>query len=359
MIHPMANVARPLTPVDVPSMKNSEILAANVELRSPWPHRLAVGLACATVLLICVGGLVTSLGAGMAFQDWPTSDGQNMFLYPWFRAAGDKFVEHGHRLFGALVGMITIALCVVLWFSDRRRWLRWLGVAALLLVIFQGVLGGMRVRASDVQLAKIHGCVAPIFLAVVVAIAIVTSRWWAERRSRVSSAAAGRMQRLALFATGLAYLQLVAGAHLRHVSPQSGADEFRLALVFHLLIAVALLVHAAMLFSATMRNLRGESKLIRPAGLLLALISVQLLLGGATWVLKYAWPADIFVHSRVVAGWTNIAGGVTQTVVVTTHVALGSLILATSLLATLRLWRGVQSSVAAAMPQANCVGFAI
>ena len=123
---------------------------------SNWPHRLAVALLCSTLLLICVGGLVTTQGAGMAFKDWPTSDGSNMFLYPWFQAANDKFVEHGHRLFGTLVGMIAIALCLSLWLKENRRWLVWMGVLTLVLVIVQGIVGGMRVLGNDVQLAKIH-----------------------------------------------------------------------------------------------------------------------------------------------------------------------------------------------------------
>lgn len=132
-------------------------------VRSRWPHGLAVLLLVATWLLICIGGLVTTTGAGMAFEDWPTSDGENMFLYPWFQATKDKFIEHGHRLFGAAVGVIAIGLCIVVWLKDQRRWVGWLSIAALLLIIGQGILGGLRVLLGDVQIAKIHGCVAPSF----------------------------------------------------------------------------------------------------------------------------------------------------------------------------------------------------
>jgi hypothetical protein len=50
---------------------------------SPWPHRVAILLACAVFPLIWVGGLVTTTDAGMAVPDWPTTYGYNMFLYPW------------------------------------------------------------------------------------------------------------------------------------------------------------------------------------------------------------------------------------------------------------------------------------
>ncbi|HEU4342169.1 MAG TPA: COX15/CtaA family protein, partial [Candidatus Binatia bacterium] len=110
---------------------------------SVWPHRLAVVLACATLPLLFVGGLVTGKGAGLAVPDWPTTFGYNMFLYPWSKMAGDIFYEHSHRLVASGVGLLTIVLALILWFRERRNWLRWLGVAALALVISQGIIGGL------------------------------------------------------------------------------------------------------------------------------------------------------------------------------------------------------------------------
>src|SRR6266511_1054210 len=109
---------------------------------STWPHRLAVILACATLPLLFIGGLVTSKGAGLAVPDWPTTFGYNMFLYPWSKMVGNIFYEHSHRLLASGVGLLTIALAIAFWLEERRHWLRRLGVAALLLVILQGVIGG-------------------------------------------------------------------------------------------------------------------------------------------------------------------------------------------------------------------------
>src|ERR687892_644577 len=112
---------------------------------SAWPHRLAVLLACATFPLLFIGSLVTGKGAGLAVPDWPTTFGYNMFLYPWSKMVGDVFYEHSHRLVASGVGLITIALALTFWLRERRPWLRWLGVAALALVIIQGLIGGLRV----------------------------------------------------------------------------------------------------------------------------------------------------------------------------------------------------------------------
>ncbi|NIM09076.1 MAG: hypothetical protein GTO53_07995, partial [Planctomycetales bacterium] len=133
------------SPLKTPSAMQE---SATPNPHSAVPHRVAVTLVWATFLLLCAGALVTTEGAGMAFRDWPTSDGYNMFLYPWFAAAWDKFIEHGHRLLGALVGLITIVLTVCLWKFERRGWVVALGAAALALVIVQGTLGGLRVRAD-------------------------------------------------------------------------------------------------------------------------------------------------------------------------------------------------------------------
>src|SRR5262245_5747463 len=98
---------------------------------SVWPHRLAVVLACATLPLLFIGGLVTSKGAGLAVPDWPTTFGYNMFLYPWSKMVGNIFYEHSHRLIASGVGLLTIALAWVFWFQEPRRWVRRLGLAAL------------------------------------------------------------------------------------------------------------------------------------------------------------------------------------------------------------------------------------
>jgi heme a synthase len=145
---------------------------------SPWSHRLAVILACATFLLLFIGGLVTSLGAGLAVPDWPTTFGYNMFLYPWAKMVGGIFYEHSHRLVASTVGLLTIALAMMFWFHERRQWLRWLGVAALILVILQGVLGGLRVVLLQHTLAMIHACVAQAFFALTVSLALFTSAAW-------------------------------------------------------------------------------------------------------------------------------------------------------------------------------------
>src|SRR5437773_6941743 len=95
-----------------------------------WLHRFALLTAAASLLLICAGGIVTSKGVGLAVPDWPNTYGYNMFLFPPSKWIGGIFYEHTHRLLGALVGLLTTMLAVWLWFSERRWWVRRLGILA-------------------------------------------------------------------------------------------------------------------------------------------------------------------------------------------------------------------------------------
>ncbi len=131
----------------------------------------------ATFLLIGLGGLVTSKEAGMSVYDWPNSFGYNMFALPFKFWTGLAFFEHTHRLLASVVGFLTTVLAVWLWLKDSRKWIHWLGIAAFLLVIVQGILGGLRVVWQLDWLGVPHGAVAQTFLVLTAAIALFTSRW--------------------------------------------------------------------------------------------------------------------------------------------------------------------------------------
>ena len=158
-------------------------------------HRFAVATAILALLPIVFGAVTTTLDAGMAFPDWPSSDGHNMLTYPWLatvKTATDKFVEHGHRLAGMLIGICSIALAAVLWRTESRGWVRGLGLGILLCVILQGLLGGTRVLWDERVLAMVHGTFAAWVFTLIACVAMFTSSTWANmlheapRRSLVS-----------------------------------------------------------------------------------------------------------------------------------------------------------------------------
>jgi heme a synthase len=313
---------------------------------SRLPHLLALALVGVTFPLIWIGGLVTTYDAGMAVPDWPTTYGYNLFLYPWqtwLSGPWDLLIEHGHRLWASLAGMVTIALVLVEWWCDDRRWVRWLSLAALAGIIGQGILGGLRVLLDEVLVARIHGCVGPAFFALAVALAVVTSRLWRSTDPAREIPKGDQLRRLAIGTVGLAYLQLVLGSALRHVPVGASPSDFRTAAMFHLLIALALLVQVPLLLARVLRSARDESALVRPAVGLSLLILLQIGLGLGTWIVKYGWPIWLGGGEHL-AGFVVQAESSLQAQITTAHVATGSLILGVSLVVALRSWRLVRGA---------------
>jgi cytochrome c oxidase assembly protein subunit 15 len=282
---------------------------------SRWPHRLAALLACATVPLLFIGGLVTSLGAGLAVPDWPTTFGYNMFLYPWAKMVGGIFYEHSHRLVASSVGLLTIALALSFWFHEQRQWLRWLGLGALFLVVVQGVLGGLRVVLLQHILAIIHACFAQAFFALTVSLALFTSAEWSEPVN-APLADGGRLRRLATITTALIYLQIVVGALLRHTGERLDA---------HLLIAALVAIHSALLTLRIARAHGDRAELLHPAYSLGALLLLQVALGALSYLGKFTamlhWPTEAIV------------------LLATTHLIVGALMLAASVIIAVRAYR--------------------
>src|SRR5580698_266970 len=137
-------------------------------------YRWSILLAFCTLLLVVAGGLVTSRDAGLSVPDWPLSYGK---LMPPME--GGILYEHGHRMVATTVGLLTIVSMIWLFRSERRTWLRWLGAIALVAVILQGVLGGLTVLLLlPWWISTAHACLAQLFFATTVAIAIFTSNWW-------------------------------------------------------------------------------------------------------------------------------------------------------------------------------------
>lgn len=189
----------------------------------------AVLTAVATYLLIGLGGLVTSHNAGMSVPDWPTTYGYNMFFFPVSDWVGGIFYEHSHRLLASGVGLLTTILALWIWLKDRRKWLQWLGVAAFLLVIVQGILGGLRVRLQMQDLGIPHGAIAQIFLVLVSSIALFTSRWWIRSSEDRQKGVPFGLCKHVLYVTVLIFIQLLIGATMRHQHAGLSIWDFPLA----------------------------------------------------------------------------------------------------------------------------------
>ena len=306
--------------------------AADVPGYRRGPHRVALFATAVTWPLLFVGGLVTTYRVGMAVPDWPTTFGINMFLYDFTNATNGVFIEHGHRLYGAAVGLATVILAAWFFVADRRPWMKAMGIAALLAVIGQGVLGGYRVRMNSTNLAAVHGCTAQAFFALMTALCVLTGRpWTAAPRPRADPS---HLRRRSAVTLGLIYGQVVAGAWLRHFSSP-------LALYLHAILAAAVWGHAAMLSWRVVRHRADVPALVPSAWAMASAVTFQVALGVAAW-----WMLRPF---------DGVARAVSapQALIRTGHLANGGLLLASAVILTLRAFRALLSPAILLHPETS------
>lgn len=244
-------------------------------------HYLAVLTAAATLILICIGGLVTSRGAGLAVPDWPTSYGYNMFFFPISQWVGGIREEHTHRLMGSLVGLLTTLLALGLHGRPARRvlrgaggvsllgggllllsgrgkvgdaavlltvgfafgalsfrwpamdpaprWLRRLGLLAFVAVVLQGVLGGLRVTLLSDALGVAHATFGQVFFCLTATLAFLLSPFWRNRPQVYRRPDPARLRPWFLVLVCLVLAQLVLGATMRHQRAGLAIPDFPLA----------------------------------------------------------------------------------------------------------------------------------
>ena len=313
--------------------------AARETPASDWTALFSNVAVAATFLLVVAGGLVTSNEAGLAVVDWPNSFGTNMFLFPLARMTGGVYYEHAHRLFGALVGLTTIALAVRLWRYEERTWLKRLAMAAVVLVILQGVLGGLRVTggftlstseadmAPSLTLALIHGVMGQLFLGVIVAIAVVTSRLWLDAPLPEPRPYAKDDRTFQRWLIAIMVVQLVLGAAQRHLAAL---------LIVHICLAAVVVLLAIMVGGRAWGLYRNSQPVELLGKLMVILACVQVFLGIT---------ALAVTQGRAVVGSPTIL----EVTITTLHQATGAALLALSVALhfwTQRLFRQAEAPTA-------------
>lgn len=360
-------------------------------------HCWVVATAALTFVLLCSGGLVTSHGVGLAVPDWPNSFGYNMFTFPVSRWVGGIFFEHSHRLIATFVGLFTAILAVWLWVREtsgvERTWgvtgivavvlllgirempvyltlailapfavaaamywhcktrdgLRWLGLAALSVVVLQGVLGGLRVVWLKDQIGIFHALLAQSFFVLITILAVMTGRRYAENRWAAFEPDAS-LRRWTLAATALIFLQLALGATMRHEHIGLSIPDFPLAygqVVPETSPAALTRINAAREAAGEMPTTamqiwiqmahRGVAVLILATVLILAIRARRASRSVRFW--SFVWLAMISLQIGLGAWtiWSNKAADVA-----TAHMALGALSLLTGALIAFRLLCGAR-----------------
>lgn len=288
-------------------------------------------LACWTFLLIIAGALVTSNDAGLSVPDWPTSFGS---WYKIPKLVGGVQFEHTHRMIAQVAGLLTIILAVWTWRAEKRRWLRILAVGAVATVIAQGVLGGLTVLFFlPPPVSSAHAALAQTFFCIAVAIAVFTGQTWVEEQPRIEfDQRRPTLFTLTLLSIFVLYVQLILGAMFRHHG-----------LSWWPHVAHAVVVSFVLAWTAV-RGLTAYSKvgaIRRPAILMLSLLIAQLCLGFTAFLTRVAWGRDA-VQPELPMIMSTVA-----------HVAVGALLLATTVILAIQTWRHAPVAFEERLPQAE------
>ena len=284
--------------------------------------------ACVTLLLIVAGALVTSNDAGLSVPDWPTTFGS---IYKMPHMVGGVKFEHGHRMIAEFVGLLTIVLAVWTWRAEKRRWLRILGLAALGTVIAQGILGGLTVLFYlPAPTSSAHAALAQTFFCVAVCIAMFTGQRWVEEVPRVEP----DQRRPALFTLTLLsifvlYVQLILGAMFRHHGMSWWPH------VAHAGVVTIVLTWTAVRAITAYPKIEAVRK---PAVALLSLLMTQLCLGFAAFLARVAWAKE------------SLQPELPMVISTVAHVAVGALLLATTVVLAIQVWRHVPVAFAERVP---------
>jgi len=268
------------------------------------------GLAFAWVwVLVTLGAFTTSIGAGMAFPDWPLSNGS--LNPPGWLTTLDMFAEHSHRLSAGVMTTLTLILAIWIGMKESRSWLRKLAIFAFVLVIAQAVVGGLRVLLEPKQVesldttvgqlfAMLHAVLAQMFASTLLAIAVACSRGWLSRPVPVRRG----LQQLGVLCCVLVFVQLAIAAVMRHsfaglaipFFPFSTNDHhllppiwgFKIAIQFAHRVMALLLSIAALAYAIAIWRDPGASQGMKTgASLMVSLLFLQVMLGAAiVWTFR-------------------------------------------------------------------------
>ncbi|MGB8062645.1 MAG: COX15/CtaA family protein [Candidatus Sulfotelmatobacter sp.] len=221
-----------------------------------------------------------------------------------------------------VAGLLTIILAIWTWRIEKRRWMRILGFAALITVIAQGILGGITVLFYlPPAVSSAHAALAQTFFCIAVAMALFTGQKWVEEQPRVEfDQKKPSLFVLCLLSIFVLYVQLILGAMFRHHGLSWGPHVLNAVVVSFVLAWTA--VRALSVYSHV-------EAVRRPAILMLSLLIAQLCLGFTAFLTRVAWGRDA-VQPELPMVISTVA-----------HVAVGALLLATTVILAIQVWRHV------------------
>jgi cytochrome c oxidase assembly protein subunit 15 len=233
-----------------------------------------------------------------------------------------------------VAGLLTIVLAVWTWRAEKRRWLRILGFAALGTVIAQGILGGITVLFYlPPAVSSTHAALAQTFFCIAVAMALFTGKKWVEEQPALEfDQRRPSLFTLTLLSIFVLYVQLILGAMFRHHGLSWWPH------VVHAVVVSFVLAWTAVRALTVYPQIEA---IRRPAIMMLSLVIAQLCLGFTAFLTRVSWGRDA-VQPEFPMVVSTVA-----------HVAVGALLLASTAILALQVWRHVPLAFEERLPQAH------
>ncbi len=232
--------------------------------------------------------------------------------------------------------LVTLTLAIAVWtlLVEKRRGLRWLAVGAFLTVIAQATLGGLTVLLFQPPwISTAHATVAQTFFCIAVSIALFTGRKWVEEQPRIEyDSRRPSLSTLTFLSIFILYVQLILGGMFRH----HGMSWWP-----HILNAGLVCVILAWTAIRAISSYSNIEAVRRPAIVMLSLLIVQLCLGFAAFLTRVAWGRDAAQPELPMVAST------------VAHVATGALLLATTVVLAIQVWRHVPVAHEERVPEAQ------
>jgi len=234
---------------------------------------------------------------------------------------------------GSLV-ILTLAIAAWTLLVEKRSWLRKLALAAVGTVIAQAVLGGMTVlMLQPPAISTAHALVAQTFFCIAVLIALFTGRRWVEEVPQVEfDTRRPSLFTLTVLSIVVLYVQLILGGMFRHHGMSWWPH------VAHAVVVAFVLTWTSVRALSVYSNIEA---IRRPAIMMLSLLIAQLCLGFSAFLTRVAWGRDA-VQPELPMVISTVA-----------HVAVGALLLATTVVLAIQVWRHVPVAFAETVPGAE------
>ena len=251
-------------------------------------RRLAVLALVSLFLIVASGATVRLTGSGLGCENWPRC-GETVLPAKDFNA----YVEFGNRVVGFLVGLASLAAAFAAWRARISRRLFLATLALPLLVLAQGILGGVTVL-FELHPLIVMGHFLLSLVALAIAVVVVLGAYAADPRSR-AVAVPRWVALLALALVPVTLVVVVTGAFVTAAGPHSGGEGIERigtlepAIYVHVRATAVFGAVFLVLVAAVLRRRARAGVAGALAPVVLVLVVLQMLVGEVQWRSQLPW----------------------------------------------------------------------